>query len=121
MLKLERVRCTVVPMNLKDKTVPLNILQVEIPKARGGDYKNILRVTLDDFVLLETGERNDSDLIEVTLPDHRVVVAKDKFGDRQMTYAELHVLYESIHFPEVAEEPVSSSKGRKGVAPPRQR
>jgi hypothetical protein len=107
-------------MNLKDKTVPLNILLVEIPKSRGGDYKNILRVTLDEFVELSTGERNDSDLIEVTLPDRKMVIAKDKFGDRQMSYAELHVLHESINCPEVSEETVPS-KGRKGVAPPRSR
>ena len=98
--------------HMSTRTIPMNILDVEIPKNKGGDYKNIINCSLEEFVSIPPKERNAADLIQVTLKhdNDRVVVVKDKFGDREMSYAALECLWEELTNPQSNEAKVTSPK-----------
>lgn len=93
------------------RATPMNILDVEIPKNKGGDYKNIITCTIEEFVALHPKERNAADLIQVifTHENDRMVVAKDKFGDREMSYSAIETLWEELTNPHQGIESKSTS------------
>lgn len=97
---------------MSTRTIPMNILDVEIPKNKGGDYKNIITCTLEEFVNLSPKDRNAADLIQVVLShdNDRMVIAKDKFGDREMSYAALECLWEELTNPQGNEAKATSPK-----------
>jgi hypothetical protein len=103
----------------------VDITQVKVPTNK--TYKNVLRLDLQGFINLDTVERNEADLIEVT---HKGVkhIAKDNFGEQTISYSQLEDLWEkSQGIAETTErmplddEPPAIPMPRMKKAPPKGR